>query len=550
MNRVLSASVLACVAIWSACGCRKAPHEEPNGIRRELIGAETRADADGEERARRDCERRMREVLAEPALKNIPALEPTRVRFFMKVKAEPVLFVRAPEYTDEGATLTVQGYREMLLSRANPFGIVTKILEESHGFPKQARAALLRDGYLYATDPQTGTWLANLVQPQDVFGQDRIWIQRGEQVLHAVRRGDRFYYTDGELEGQRARFILFDRAGATDEPGPPVHRDLRAARYRLHFDRMELRHLTERHIVANLKYGNWWVPSVLRTDGAHVELECEIMSPSLGADVRPFRERAARRERAVQSLRRIMLAEVDEALPFDEPIHEYGFQLDGTLRGRWIDAYSRGRQKYELHDDEYSVFDSKGRPLVPEVCVDFLTDTLERASGTWWAPRDEPRGRTTGKLDFDTMDEVDRVEMRRVPSFISFAKERPDAFDVLEDPERIELGEEDAFYGYLEEHSSDFARGDAVLIKGKTPWDRRYVHYHSFFVYESDPVTGMPIVILGNAGRPALRIWQTEARRTPKRAIVARIRFQTTWLEDIIAVKPLEGPPPLASGPD
>jgi hypothetical protein len=245
-----------------------------------------------------------------------------------------------------------------------------------------------------------------------------------------------------------------------------------------------------------------------------------------------------------------MLAEVEEALPFDEPVHEYGFQLDGTLRGRWMRAYMQGRNKYDFNDDEYSVFDGRGRPLVPQVCVDFMTDTLERASGTWWTPRGEPPGRTVGKLDFDAFEGVDRTEMRRALGFVSFAKERPDAFEVLDDPERIELGDEAAFYTYLEEHLSDFALGDAILIKGKTPWDRRYVHFHSFFVYETDPITGMPIVIVGNAGRPTLRIWQTEVRRTPERAIVHRIRFKTPWLESIIGVKPLESAPPLAAGPD
>lgn len=245
-----------------------------------------------------------------------------------------------------------------------------------------------------------------------------------------------------------------------------------------------------------------------------------------------------------------MLDEVDEALPFDEPLHEFGFQLDGTLRGRWLEAYMQGRRKYEFNDDEYSVFDSKSRPIVPQVCVDFLTDTLERASGTWWAPRGDPPGRIVGRLYFDGMEGVDRTEMRRAPGFVSFAKERADAFEVLDVQEQVELGDEEAFYAYLEDHLSDFGLGDAILIKGKTPWDLHHVHFHSFFVYETDPVTGMPIVIVGNAGRPSLRIWQTEVRRTPKRAIVERIRFKTPWLESIVTTKPLESVPPLAAGPD
>jgi hypothetical protein len=60
----------------------------------------------------------------------------------------------------------------------------------------------------------------------------------------------------------------------------------------------------------------------------------------------------------------------------------------------------------------------------------------------------------------------------------------------------------------------------------------------------------MPMVIVGNAGRPSLRSWETEVRRTPKRAIVHRIRFKTEWLESIVGVRPLDWVPPLAAGPE
>jgi hypothetical protein len=118
------------------------------------------------------------------------------------------------------------------------------------------------------------------------------------------------------------------------------------------------------------------------------------------------------------------------------------------------------------------------------------------------------------------------------------------------DGKPIELGDRDAFFGYLAEHADDFSPGDAILIKGKTPWDPFHVHFHSFFIYESDPVTGMPLVVVGNAGRPSIRSWETEVRRTPKRSILHRIRFSTEWLESIASVQPLDSVPPLAAGPE
>jgi hypothetical protein len=544
--------IAACFALMLlASSCKREPVPGADGVHKAYIGPEIEnaSDLTPSEVSRRTCEQRMREVLAEPAVPGIPAIDDRRAEFLARAKAEPVIFVRAPEYEAEPENLTVRGYRQMMRG-GNAWGTVTRILEESAGFPKQARDALLRDGYLYADDPDLAYALVSLVAPHQLFGHDRIWIERGEQVLHADKKNGRFYYTDGPLEGERVRLLLFDRAGGGDTPPPPLHRDLRTLRYSLHFDRMQLRHVTESHIIANLHYGKWWVPTVLKTTGAHVEVECESLDPSLARDVAAFRIEGARRERAVQGLRRAMLAELDEALPFDEPLHEYGFQLDGLLRRKWLTAYRRGRDKFAFNGDSYRVFDPKGRPLTPEVCVDFLTDTLERTSGTRYRAHGELPGRIPGKLDFDTMQPAERLDLRRVPGFVDYAKSHPDWFEVKDDEANVPLGHRTAFFAYLAEHASDFAPGDAVLIKGKTPWDPVHVHFHSFFIYESDPVTGMPLVVVGNAGRPSLRSWETEVKRTPERSILHRIRLQTSWLESIMAVTPLDFVPPLAAGPE
>jgi hypothetical protein len=546
------ATIAHCLSlILLATSCRRESQPGADPVHKAYIGPEIESPSQllPSEVSRRSCEMRMREVLAEPRVPGVPAIEEHRAELLARAKAEPVLFVSRPEYDRESETLTVRGYRQML-EGGNAWGTVTRILEESASFPKQARDALLKNGYLYAEDPDLAYALVSLVQPHQLFGHDHIWIQRGEQVLHAQKRDGRFYYSDGSLEGERVRLLLFDRAGTGDAPPPPLHLDLRALRYQLHFDRMQIRHVTDHHIVANLHYGKWWVPSVLRTTGAHVELECESLDPSLTRDVAAFRVEGERRERVVQALRRAMLAELDETLPFDEPLHEYGFQLDGTLRRQWLAAYRRGRDKFACNGDSYRVFDPKGRPLAPQVCVDFLTDTLERTSGTRFRARGESPGRLSGKLDFDKIGDVDRMELRRVPGFVAFAKAHPDWFDVKDDEAHVPLGHRTAFFSYLAENASDFAPGDAILIKGKTPWDPVHVHFHSFFVYESDPVTGMPIVVVGNAGRPTLRSWETEVRRTPERSILHRIRMQTPWLESIVGVTPLDTVPPLAAGPE
>ncbi len=545
----LSRLVILWLLALATAGCKHDTVPGSPEVLRDYIGPETDDIAPSpEETARRACETRMREVLAAPEVPGAPAIQANRAMFLARTKAEPVLFEERPEYERAPATLAIRGFRQML-GEGNPFGTVERVLDESRGLPEQAREVLLRDGYLYAEDPNLAYALVSLVQPQQLFGYDHIWIQRGERVLHAERRNGRYEYLDGALAGQRVRLVLFDRVGGGDAPPPPLHLDLRALRYRLHFDRMQIRRVTRGHIAANLRYGKLWVPTVLEMRGAHVDVECEVLAPHVRAARDAYRAEAERRERAVQSLRAAMLAELDEALPFDEPLHEYGFQLDGMLRSRWLAAYLHRRDKFAFNGDPYRVFDAKGRPLTPEVCVDFLTDVLERTSGTWYEPRGAAPARIAGKLDFDSLG-GDRMEMRRVPGFIAFVKSHPEWFDVEDAQPRIELGDRSAFFGYLADHVDDFAPGDAVLIKGKTPWDPAHVHFHSFFVYESDPVTGMPLVIVGNAGTPSLRSWETEVRRTPKRYLLERIRFSTPWLESIIGVEPLAGIPPLAAGPE
>src|SRR5690606_2025773 len=132
----------------------------------------------------------------------------------------------------------------------------------------------------------------------------------------------------------------------------------------------------------------------------------------------------------------------------------------------------------------------------------------------------EPPGRQPGKLDFDTIDGTARDELRRVPVFVDYARRHPTQFEVLDPPERerIALGDP-KFVSYLASHAGHYRQGDIVVIRGPTPWDRRQQHYHSFFIYENDPLTGLPIALIGNAGRPTVRYWRVETQRTPRRTI-------------------------------
>jgi hypothetical protein len=354
------------------------------------------------------------------------------------------------------------------------------------------------------------------------------------------------------------RLLLFDRVG-TGEPPPPLHRDVRALRYRLHFDAMRPVHLSEKRIVAELRYEDQWITTVIEAEGASTRLGCELVGFETAQWLDRLREQRAERLAHVQRLREAMLAQIDEALPFDEPVTEYG-QQDGYLRLKWEQAYLAGRSTFRFQGDVYYVYDEAGRPRVPQVCADFLTDTFERTSGTWWQTRGKPPGRVRGRIELDRLTH----QLRRVEGFIGWAESHPQWFEVAMIPpaERIQFRQAREFYEHLKDQAAFYQPGDVVIIRGYTPFDKpwmqRAMHYHSFFIYENDPITGMPISIAGNAGTPALRAWETEVLRTPKRSIWYRIRPSTEWLRELSGPddpesgrsKPVApAPPPLAVGP-
>jgi hypothetical protein len=214
-------------------------------------------------------------------------------------------------------------------------------------------------------------------------------------------------------------------------------------------------------------------------------------------------------------------------LPFDEPRTEDG-QQDGELRRAWLWAYRHGWDSYTFNDDGYRVFDGQGRPYIPEVCIDFVTDVLERASGTWYRPRHEERARTQGGLDFDLLG----IENRRsVENFVDFAWAHPEWFEVvdLEAEERVPLIAGERFFTTLYEHRARYRPGDIVTLHGLRSDGK--VHYHSFFVVDADPVTGMPTQVASNAGVPRVRTWEQELRPAPLRSIRSRVRPRLEWLE-------------------
>jgi hypothetical protein len=334
--------------------------------------------------------------------------------------------------------------------------------------------------------------------------------------------------------------LLLDRVAVDpDQLTQPLHRDFTHLRAELGFEAMRIEHLTQTQIVAQLRYGETWIRSLLELgERAAMRLQCELIGRDEASKVAAVRAENRQLWRVVGAIRQTIGVQMVESLPFDEPKTEFG-QEDGKLRQAWSWAYRFGRSHFEHNEDRYRVFDHLGRPRVPQVCIDFITDTLERTSGTWYRNRGEPRERMRGRLDFNDFG----IENRRsVESFVGFAEQHPEWFKVtqLTGQDRIAFQKRAAFYDYLKAHRELFRAGNIVTILGLRDDDRE--HYHSFFVYEVDPISQVPIWLASNAGRPRIRVWENEMGNAPKRSIKSVIEPKLQWLAErvLAAQEPAE----------
>jgi len=475
------------------------------------------------------CEARIRKALEQPTVPGTPRLELNRGEILARARGESVLFRREPK-PNKLSSLAAQ-LRAELDTSPTPWTALESVLKKTFKNPELLRRILLHEDYFYVDTPTLAVLLTAGISLGQLFTDSEISVTRGNRTRRATRRGRDYVWLDAAPGESEAKLWLFDRVYAGGGPSSEdFHVSIAPVRDSLRANAFQLEHLTDSAVVGRFEYGTRYIQTLLRIEGNQAVFDCERVDGQALRDLRTWRTEARIRELYLAKLRETIESQMDEAVPFDEPKTEEG-QQDGKLRLEWRAAYLRGENGFKFNGDNYPVFDPKGRPRQPQVCVDFITDSWERTAGTHFLPRGEERKRVVGRIDFDALE----IENRRsVENMLGFASDHPEWFEVLTipEPERIPFANRHAFFEHLQTAHRDFAVGDVIAILGKRDDER--LHYHSFFIVADEPITGIPTLVASNAGRPRIRTWEAEMQNAPRRAIIGRIRPRLRFLSTMV----------------
>lgn len=525
--KTLGVSLLLSILSSATAGCSSARAREAGEATPQassaLAGAVSAASRDPEGET---CRARVRSIEGQPGLPGAPAFEANRVEILGRARGEPLVLLREPEPTTDDHLPQALLPSRRAFERARPGARVAALLTRHRRDPRALRALLLREGYAFTTNPLDALTMVTSLKLADLFDEPEIWLERGadrRMLRRETRRGETAYrYIDGPSAGRAADLLFGDRVALREtELVAPLHRDLRALADDLGFDRARVTHRTEATLLADLRFGSRWVRALLEARGPALRLDCIAENAETRTAVATWREGDAPRRRALARVHEVITDQVNAAMRFDRPEGEETADRDGQLRPVWATAYLSGRQSFDFEGQSYPVFDPQGNPWPPQVCVDFVLDTFERASGTWYRPREATPGRTRGQLDFNDAGIPNR---RGVIAFGRFSEEQPDLFEVrrFQGEERIPFGDRARFFDFLAARDGEVKMGDVVAIHGLKRDDR--IHQHAIFVEWSDPITGFPYGLADQMKRPRRRTWEGIMAEAPKRSLLYRAR--------------------------
>ncbi|MCC6522124.1 MAG: hypothetical protein IT373_05635 [Polyangiaceae bacterium] len=497
------------------------------------------------------CAARRAALASGPREPGAPELEAHRVELVGRVRGATAWWRREPAPSTPAAgdaTGAAAGKRgKKGTERAHD--AVRTLLRRHKKSPAALRAALLREGYLFASRVDEALALVDQVSLAALFAEPQVFVLR-RGVVHLVRRvprdargPERYVHAEGPMAGEPAELLFGDRVGL--DPGAlgqgTLAVDLGAAQAELGFEALGAVTWVGDTLAAEARYGAEWVPTLFDVSGTIGKVLCQAPSAAQAPVVAAARE-AARRAAPVRArLRDVVEDEVREALPFDSPRGDSGGGDERfPLRPRWDSAYAAGLRTYRYGDRRYDVYDALGRPLRPQVCIELVYDTWERAAGTWFAPM---AARTPGgalepapKRIVGTFElpDLGLTSPRRFQSFVDFSASHPEAFEVWVVPpeERVEYTKPAAFFEMLGKNAARFRAGDVLVLK-RPKWDGHSM-YHAVLVMETDPFSGVPSLVAGNAARPRLQTMQGVMQVTWRRYLERRVRPRPEWLDTAI----------------
>jgi hypothetical protein len=382
----------------------------------------------------------------------------------------------------------------------------------------------LHGGYLYTHDPRKARDWHRKLRLENVSEAPELWLRRGDTVHKLTRAAKVYRHSGGPLDGERAKLLLFDQLAATRETLPqPAAFDLDAARPWLGVRQYTVEKLTAREVTGTARLANGKAVSfVAAHDGAQTRVW-------VWSDSSEALQAAIAESRALLGAQLAILEAADamvaEDLRFDEPKTEFG-QQDGLLRQEWWRAYRQGRDQYEVNGDTYPVFGPGGHAAVPQVCIDFVVDAIDRAGGSWFGRRGEPRRRSTGRIELRAWP---NYRSRSVADTARLARENPQMWEIytVPEPERAPFRETQRFrqgIGRL----GEIQPADIFVIYGLRKDGRN--HYHAYLVHRVDPLLGLPVDFVDNAGTARVRVMDDIMKAAPRRYILHKMRLKPDWL--------------------
>ncbi len=436
-------------------------------------------------------------------------------------RVHPDIYFKLPQKT---LSLDAQKIVDSIPDTYRARRVIHKIIKKYKSDPAFLRKLFLSEGYLFETDFHIASALVKELSFELLFNEPQIYIHKNGRI-QTLKLIDGVYY-DGL---KKAKLVIGTRVSAAKEDLlVPYHYDMDYITGLTGARRILPLKTSEYGMVAELFYpDDQHINVVFKNNGLKTEVACQMSPPGTLAKMKKNSLTFWNWIKKLETTAELMVTDRPD---FDEPENEpESVQEDGKLRIEWEKSYRQRKKIFVYRDLEYNVFNRAGNPVPPEVCIDFVIDTWERASGNWYKKRKKRPGRTKGFLDFDT---IEHLNTRHTPSILNYAKENLLPFERydFEYKTRIPFKKLRKFATAIQKNAQFIKQGDLLVIHGLREEDMKE-HFHTVLVLDTYPVTGIPSVVADNAGKPRIRNLASAMRSAPRRMIKYRLRLNWQWLQ-------------------